>query len=92
MAIWATLMPFGSPSSRKILIDRGFIRGAYHRLLNGRNSSLSASPEPLLAPDIVEAILDGRQPECMTLPGLLKGVPVVWDGQAASLLASGARL
>ena len=27
----------------------------------------------LLAPDIVEAILDGRQPEGMTLPGLLKG-------------------
>jgi hypothetical protein len=46
----------------------------------------------LLAPDIVEAILDGRQPEGMTLPGLLKGVAVEWDGQAASLLASGARL
>ena len=25
----------------------------------------------LLAPDVVEAILDGRQPEGMTLPGLL---------------------
>ena len=35
----------------------------------------------LLAPDIVEAILDGRQPEGMTLPGLLKGVPVAWEGQ-----------
>jgi hypothetical protein len=35
----------------------------------------------LLAPDIVEAILDGRQPEAMTLPGLLKGVPVEWQGQ-----------
>ena len=33
----------------------------------------------LLAPDIVEAILDGRQPTEMTLRGLLKGVPVVWD-------------
>ena len=30
----------------------------------------------LLAPEIVEAILDGRQPEGMMLPGLLKGVPV----------------
>ena len=36
----------------------------------------------LLAPDIVEAILDGRQPEGMTLPGLLKGVPVEWADQA----------
>ena len=26
----------------------------------------------LLAPDIVEAILDGRQPEGMTLPGMKK--------------------
>lgn len=28
----------------------------------------------LLAPDIVEAILDGRQPEGLTLPGLVGGV------------------
>jgi hypothetical protein len=28
----------------------------------------------LLAPNIVEAILDGRQPERMTLPGLMQGV------------------
>jgi hypothetical protein len=32
----------------------------------------------LLAPDIVEAILDGQQPEGMTLPGLMKGVEVEW--------------
>jgi hypothetical protein len=29
----------------------------------------------LLAPDIVEAILDGRQPEGMTLPGLMAPFP-----------------
>jgi len=28
----------------------------------------------LLVPDIVEAILDGRQPEGMTLPGLMEPV------------------
>jgi hypothetical protein len=39
----------------------------------------------LLAPGIVEAILDGRQPEGMTLPGLLKGVPVEWEGQRSAL-------
>ena len=39
----------------------------------------------LLAPDIVEAILDGRQPEGMTLPGLLKGVPVEWATQGAAM-------
>ena len=35
----------------------------------------------LLAPNMVEAILDGRQPEGVTLPGLLEGVPVGWGEQ-----------
>ena len=39
----------------------------------------------LLAPDIVKAVLDGRQPEGMTLPGLLKGVPVEWAAQGAAM-------
>ncbi len=32
----------------------------------------------LLSPDIVEAILDGRQPEAMTLPALMEPFPVEW--------------
>jgi hypothetical protein len=35
----------------------------------------------LLAPEIVEAILDGRQAEEVTLRGLMKGVPVEWEEQ-----------
>ncbi len=35
----------------------------------------------LLAPDIVEAILDGRQPEGMTLPALMEPFPVEWARQ-----------
>ncbi|PWS35169.1 hypothetical protein DFH01_22955 [Falsiroseomonas bella] len=35
----------------------------------------------LLAPGIVEAILDGRQPEGMTLPGLMEPLPLVWEAQ-----------
>jgi hypothetical protein len=35
----------------------------------------------LLAPDIVDAILDGRQPEGMTLEDLLDGCPIEWAGQ-----------
>jgi hypothetical protein len=35
----------------------------------------------LLAPDLVEAILDGRQPQGMTLPGLMDGVAVEWSRQ-----------
>ena len=32
----------------------------------------------LLAPEIVEAVLDGRQPEGMSLPALMKEVSVEW--------------
>ena len=35
----------------------------------------------LLAPEIVEAILDGRQAPAVTLPGLMKGFPVGWKEQ-----------
>jgi hypothetical protein len=34
-----------------------------------------------MAPDIVEAILDGRQPEGMTLPSLMEPSPVEWGRQ-----------
>jgi hypothetical protein len=38
----------------------------------------------LLSPDIVEAILDGRQPDGMTLPGLMEPFPVEWARQKGS--------
>ena len=38
----------------------------------------------LLAPDIVEAILDGRRPE-ITLPSLMGALPEVWEGQRAMM-------
>ena len=41
----------------------------------------------LLAPDIVEAILDGRQPAQMTVRGLLDAFPVLWTEQRDSLLS-----
>jgi hypothetical protein len=43
----------------------------------------------LLAPEIVEAILDGRQPAGMQLDDLLKGFPVEWDGQRKALAING---
>ena len=36
----------------------------------------------LLAPEMVEAILNGREPEGVTLPALLEGVPVGWGEQS----------
>ena len=38
----------------------------------------------LLAPPMVEAIVAGRQPEGVTLPGLMEGVPVAWGEQKAA--------
>ena len=35
----------------------------------------------LLSPDIVEAIVDGREPSGLSLERLAKGIPVVWAEQ-----------
>ena len=37
-----------------------------------------------LAPDIVETIIEGRQPRSMTVKRLLKGIPCVWADQRAA--------
>jgi hypothetical protein len=38
-------------------------------------------PLTCLAPDIVEAILDGRQPQGLKLASLLRGIPLAWEEQ-----------
>jgi len=38
----------------------------------------------LLAPDMVEAILDGWQPEVMTLQALMEPLPLEWERQSQS--------
>ena len=45
----------------------------------------------LLAPDLVEAMLDGRQPADMTLPRLLAPFPAGWAEQRAIMPGAGAR-
>ena len=42
----------------------------------------------LLSPEIVEMILDGRQPTAMTLKSLQKGFPVCWEAQRELLLTA----
>lgn len=39
----------------------------------------------LLAPDIVEAILDGRQPAALQIDVLLKPMPLEWAAQRAAM-------
>jgi hypothetical protein len=43
----------------------------------------------LLAPDIVEAILIGRQPVDITMAVLMRGYPVAWDAQRDALGITG---
>jgi hypothetical protein len=38
----------------------------------------------LLGPDVVEAILDGRQPAELQLDDLLQGFPLEWERQCSS--------
>lgn len=42
----------------------------------------------LLAPDLVEAILDGKQGPEVTLVGMLKPFPVEWKTQFASIVSA----
>jgi hypothetical protein len=42
----------------------------------------------LLSPDIVEAILDGRQPAQLTVKALLQAFPVAWKQQKSFLIAN----
>src|SRR5262249_10170259 len=37
-----------------------------------------------LAPDIVEAIIEGRQPHALTVKLLLRGIPLDWEDQRAA--------
>ncbi len=40
----------------------------------------------LIAPDIIEAILSGRQPRSLQLDDLLKPLPAAWEQQRSELL------
>ena len=44
----------------------------------------------LLAPDIVEAIVEGREPSGLSLERLVGGLPVVWEEQREKLWLDGA--
>ena len=39
----------------------------------------------LLAPDVVEAILNGRQPEGLQLSALIGSIPVIWKQQRTAV-------
>jgi hypothetical protein len=66
------------------LLDEG-IHGTFDELAKAEGVSQSHVSRllrlTLLAPDLIEAILDGRQPEGMRLEGLMEGFPDEWGRQ-----------
>jgi hypothetical protein len=76
---WKSLLDIGryasiSEIAAKEKLDRGYV-GSILRLT-------------LLAPDVIEAILDGRQPPTLGLPTLLKPFPIEWDRQRQAFAAT----
>jgi hypothetical protein len=69
---WQQIMESGQVSSVKELALREEIDNSYVSRILRVN---------LLAPDIVTAILDGRQPEVLTLTALAQPFPIVWSEQ-----------
>jgi hypothetical protein len=75
---WERMLESGKHRSITELAESEKITGSYlSRILR----------LPLLAPDIVEAILDGRQPKGLKLASLLRGMPVAWEEQRQALCA-----
>ena len=67
-------------SAAEIAEAEGVTRGFVNRLLR----------LTLLAPDIVEAILEGRQPKAMQLEEVTDAIPREWEKQRKALLSGAA--
>ncbi len=65
----------GAPSTSAIAKEEGVTERYVSRIMR----------LAFLAPDIVEAILDGYQPADLELERLLKGIPISWDAQRRAL-------
>jgi hypothetical protein len=74
--IWRNLLESGKANSIAEIPRANKVDGSYvSRILNLM----------LLAPDIVEAILDGKEPSDCSLAKLTKPFPVLWDEQRREL-------
>jgi len=77
---WKRLLEEGRyRSAAEIAEIQGVTRSFVNRLLR----------LTLLAPDIVEAILEGRQPKAMQLEELTRAMPSEWESQKSRLRPSG---
>jgi hypothetical protein len=74
---WKRLLKLGKYRSTAELVEaEGLTRSFVNRALR----------LTLLAPDIVEAILDGRQPKALQLEHLTRALPSAWEEQRQRLL------
>lgn len=72
---WRRMLEEGRYGSiREMAIAEGVDRAYVGRVLN----------LTLLAPEVVEAILNGRTPDGAVLPGSLVGLPNIWTEQVAA--------
>jgi hypothetical protein len=80
-----TLIKDLDPRAPVAASDRERAGKVYHRP-RGRHGRqrLPALPLTCLAPDIVEAILDGRQPKGLRLAEVLGNGPLAWEEQRVS--------
>ncbi len=73
---WLKLLESGKVASMKELAEMEKLDGSYvSRVLR----------LTLLAPDIIAAILDGKQPEALTLADLMEPIPMLWSEQRLRL-------
>ncbi|MBF0177971.1 MAG: hypothetical protein HQL63_14155 [Magnetococcales bacterium] len=73
---WLKMLESGKVASMRELAEQEKLDGSYvSRILR----------LTLLAPDIINAILDGRQPESLTLADLMEPLPMLWSEQRERL-------
>ena len=73
---WLKMLESGKVASMKELAEMEKLDGSYvSRILR----------LTLLAPDIIRSILDGRQPESLTLADLMEPLPMLWREQRERL-------
>ena len=76
---WKRMLDNGHHSSIRALAKAENVNRTYvARLLN----------LTLMAPYLVEAVLDGRQPEGLTLPAVVEDVPAIWADQTEAWIVS----
>jgi hypothetical protein len=74
--IWNQLLITGKVKNMKALVAIAGVDDSYIRKL---------LPLAWLAPDVVEAVMEGREPEHIKLMDLLKVAPLSWEKQRAKL-------